>query len=57
MSTAIIGSIVLVLLMFFFLYFKPVPGAQVGLFANLAASFLSSSSAFFLSPSARASSV
>src|SRR5208337_2305738 len=40
MSTAIIGSIVLVILMFFFLEFKPVPGAQVGLFANLAASIL-----------------
>ena len=40
MSTAIIGSIVLVVLMFFFLWFKPVPGAQVGLFANLAASIL-----------------
>jgi uncharacterized oligopeptide transporter (OPT) family protein len=26
--------------MFFFLYFKPVPGAQVGIWANLAASFL-----------------
>ena len=40
MSTAIIGSAVLVILMFFFLEFKPVPGAQVGLFANLAASIL-----------------
>jgi putative OPT family oligopeptide transporter len=40
MSTAIIGAIVLVGLMFFFLIFKPVPGAQVGLFANLAASIL-----------------
>jgi putative OPT family oligopeptide transporter len=40
MSTAIIGSIVLVVLMFFFLEFKPVPGAQVGLFANVAASIL-----------------
>ena len=40
MSTAIVGSIGLVVLMFFFLEFKPVPGAQVGLFANLAASVL-----------------
>jgi uncharacterized oligopeptide transporter (OPT) family protein len=40
MSTAVIGSAVLVVLMFFFLWFKPVPGAQVGLFANLAASVL-----------------
>jgi uncharacterized oligopeptide transporter (OPT) family protein len=40
MSTAIIGSFALVVLMFFFLEFKPVPGAQVGLFANLAASVL-----------------
>ena len=40
MGVAIVGSILLVLLMFFFLYFKPVPGAQVGLFANLAASCL-----------------
>lgn len=34
------GSILLVALMFFFLQFKPVPGAQVGAFANLAASIL-----------------
>ena len=40
MSTAIIGGIGLIILMFFFLMFKPVPGAQVGLFANLAASVL-----------------
>ncbi len=40
MSTAIIGSIALVVLMFFFLEFKPVPGAQVGMFANFAASLL-----------------
>jgi putative OPT family oligopeptide transporter len=40
MSTAVIGSIALVILMFVFLEFKPVPGAQVGLFANLAASIL-----------------
>jgi uncharacterized oligopeptide transporter (OPT) family protein len=40
MGTAIVGSILLVILMFFFLVFKPVPGAQVSLFANLAASIL-----------------
>ena len=40
MGTAVIGSVVLVLLMFFFLWFKPVPGAQVGLLANLGASIL-----------------
>jgi uncharacterized oligopeptide transporter (OPT) family protein len=40
MGTAIIGSIGLVILMFFFLEFKPVPGAFVGVWANLAASIL-----------------
>ena len=40
MSVVIGGSIVLVFLMFFFLTFKPVPGAQVGVLANLAASLL-----------------
>ena len=40
MGTAVIGSVLLVILMFCFLYFKPVPGAQVGIGANLAASFL-----------------
>ncbi|SDF98213.1 OPT family oligopeptide transporter [Terriglobus roseus] len=34
------GSALLVLIMWAFLYFKPVPGAQVGLWANLAASLL-----------------
>ncbi len=34
------GSILLVLLMFLFLQFKPVPGAQVGALANLAAALL-----------------
>jgi len=34
------GSALLVLLMFLFLEFKPIPGAQVGAFANLAASLL-----------------
>ena len=40
MSTAVFGCIGLVVLMFFFLYFKPVPGAQLGVLANLAASLL-----------------
>jgi len=40
MSTAVVGSLALIVLMFFFLEFKPVPGAQVGLFANVAASVL-----------------
>ena len=40
MSVVVGGSIVLVLLMFLFLTFKPVPGAQVGWLANLAASLL-----------------
>ena len=34
------GSVVLIVLMFLFLQFKPVPGAQVGALANLAASLL-----------------
>ena len=34
------GSLILVLLMVLFLQFKPVPGAQVGLFANIAAALL-----------------
>ncbi len=40
MSVVVGGSAVLVVLMFLFLTFKPVPGAQVGLLANLAASLL-----------------
>ena len=40
MSVVVGGSVVLVLLMILFLEFKPVPGAQVGLFANIAASLL-----------------
>jgi len=40
MGTAVIGSGLLVALMFFFLYFKPVPGAQLGMIENLAASLL-----------------
>jgi putative OPT family oligopeptide transporter len=39
-SVVIGGSVVLVVLMFLFLQFKPVPGAQVGALANLAASLL-----------------
>jgi putative OPT family oligopeptide transporter len=34
------GSVLLVAIMWAFLYFKPVPGAQVGAWANLAASLL-----------------
>lgn len=34
------GSVLLVLMMTAFLYFKPVPGAQVGLLANIAASLM-----------------
>jgi putative OPT family oligopeptide transporter len=34
------GSLLLILLMFLFLQFKPIPGAQVGAFANLAAALL-----------------
>ncbi len=34
------GSLLLILLMFLFLEFKPVPGAQVGALANIAASIL-----------------
>ncbi len=40
MGIVVGGSATLVLLMFFFLTFKPVPGAQVGVLANLAASLL-----------------
>jgi len=40
MSAVVGGSALLVLLMFLFLTFKPVPGAQVGWLANLAASLL-----------------
>ena len=39
-GVAVVGSALLIVLMFFFLYFKPVPGAQVGLLANLGASVL-----------------
>jgi len=40
MSVVVGGSVVLVALMFAFLEFKPVPGAQVGWLANIAASLL-----------------
>src|SRR6202020_2591069 len=39
-SVVVVGSLVLVLMMFFFLEFKPVLGAQVSWMANLAASLL-----------------
>lgn len=40
MSVVIGGSVLLVILMFLFLTFKPIPGAQTSLLANLAASLL-----------------
>jgi len=40
MSGVVGGSVVLLLMMVLFLEFKPVPGAQVGLLANIAASLL-----------------
>ena len=40
MNVVIVGSLLIVALMFFFLEFKPVPGAQVGWGANLMASLL-----------------
>ncbi len=40
MSVVVGGSIALVVLMWVFLTFKPVPGAQTGMIANLAASLL-----------------
>jgi putative OPT family oligopeptide transporter len=40
MSVVIAGSVVLIGLMFLFLQFQPIPGAQVGWLANLAASLL-----------------
>jgi putative OPT family oligopeptide transporter len=39
-SVVIGGSVLLVILLWFFLQFKPVPGAQVGALANLSAAFL-----------------
>ena len=40
MSVVVGGSVLLIVLMFLFLQFKPVPGAQVGWLANIAASLL-----------------
>ncbi len=40
MSVVVIGSFLLIVIMFLFLEFKPVPGAYVGWAANLAASLL-----------------
>jgi len=40
MGVVLVGSFLIVVLMFLFLEFKPVPGAQVGAVANLAASLL-----------------
>ena len=40
MSVVVLGSAALVLLMFFFLTFRPVPGAQTTLLSNFAASIL-----------------
>jgi putative OPT family oligopeptide transporter len=40
MSTVLIGSIAVMVMMFFFLTFKPIPGAQTSWVANLAASVL-----------------
>jgi len=40
MGVVVVGSILIVACMFFFLQFKPVPGAYVGWAANLAASLL-----------------
>jgi putative OPT family oligopeptide transporter len=40
MRTVVLGSLVLIAFTFFFLQFKPVPGAYVGILPNLAASLL-----------------
>ena len=40
MGTAVMGAIALIVLMTIFLIFKPVPGAQVGLVANIGAAIL-----------------
>ncbi|SFS07776.1 putative oligopeptide transporter, OPT family [Granulicella pectinivorans] len=40
MSAVLIGSVLLIVLMVAFLQFHPVPGAQVGLFANISAALL-----------------
>jgi len=40
MRTVLLGSLAITAFTFFFLYFKPVPGASVGIWANLAAALL-----------------
>jgi len=40
MNVVLAGSVLLVLMIFFFLTFKPIPGAQTGWLANLAAALL-----------------
>lgn len=40
MSIVLLGSVLLVVMIFFFLEFKPVPGAEVGWLANIAAALL-----------------
>jgi putative OPT family oligopeptide transporter len=40
MRTVVLGSLLLILFTFFFLQFKPVPGAYVGILPNIAASLL-----------------
>jgi putative OPT family oligopeptide transporter len=40
MRTVVFGSLVIMVITFCFLYFKPVPGAQVGVLPNLAAALL-----------------
>jgi putative OPT family oligopeptide transporter len=40
MGFAVVGAIALIVLMFLFLWLKPVPGAQVGIVANIGASVL-----------------
>jgi len=40
MRTVLLGSLLITAFTFFFLYFKPVPGAAVGIWANLAAALL-----------------
>ena len=40
MRTVLLGSLLITAFTFFFLYFKPVPGASVGIWANLAAALL-----------------
>lgn len=40
MGTVVLGSFLIAAFTFFFLYFKPVPGASVGVWANLAAALL-----------------